>query len=140
VTPKLLRYLDLAGAVDADPIATQPARDAYGPLTAGLGQRVSIDALVVDADGAVMAPGALTVDIAVAWVYQVAVDREPPTATQASNDAWARGPIARAVIPGEELTQAELGDVVGFTAVVVGKSASPAGLRLAIFATLGPAT
>jgi hypothetical protein len=135
--PKLVRYFDLAGAVDVDPITTQPAADAFGPLVTGFGQRVSIDAWVVDATGAKVAPGALTVSIAIVWVWRVDTDTEPVGGT-AQNDMWARGPIATNVIPGEELTQAELGDVVGFQVAVTAKSASPAGQRLAIYATLGP--
>lgn len=136
--PQLIRYFDLAGAVDVDPITTQPARDAFGPLTSGFGQRVSIGAWVVDAAGVKVAPGALTVSIAVVWIWRVAVDPEPAGEAKVLNDMWDRGPIATDVIPGEELTQSELGDVVGFTVVVTAKSASPAGQRLAIYATLGP--
>jgi hypothetical protein len=135
--PKLVRYFDLAGAVDEDPITTQPDADTFGPLVSGFGQRVSIDAWVVDATGAKLAPGALTVSIAVVWVYVVDTDSEPLGST-VKNELWARGPIATDVIPGEELTQAELGDVVGFQVAVTAKSASPAGQRLAIYATLGP--
>jgi hypothetical protein len=135
--PKLVRYFDLAGAVDVDPITTQPAADAFGPLVTGLGQRVSIDAWVVDAAGAKLAPGALTVSIAIVWIWKVETDSEPAGSTVA-NEVWARGPIATDVVPGEELTQAELGDVVGFQVAVTAKSASPAGQRLAIYATLGP--
>lgn len=136
--PKIVRYFDLAGAVDPDPILTQPARDAFGSLTTGFGQRVNVDAWVVDAAGEKQAPGALTVSVAIVWVYRVDVDAEPAGANPRTNDMWARGPVATEVIPGEELTQAELGDVVGFTVAVTAKSASPAGQRLAIFATLGP--
>jgi len=137
-TPTLVRYFDLAGAVDTDPIIDQPARDAFGPLATGFGQRVSIDAWVVDAAGDKQAPAGLLLEIAIAWVYQVDVDHAPPAATKKTNDMWSRGPVAVDVTPGEELTQAELGNVVGFTVVVTAKNAAPAGLRLAIYAVLGP--
>ncbi len=135
--PELVRYFDLAGPVDADPLILQPQADAFGDLMTGFGQRVSINAWVVNAAGDKTPPLGLTISIAVAWVWKVNVDRVPVT-TPASNDMWSRGTIAVGVTPGEELTQAELGDVVGFTAIVTAKSASPAGLRLAIYSTLGP--
>jgi hypothetical protein len=135
--PKLVRYFDLAGDVDVDPITTQPAADAFGPLVTGLGQRVSIGAWVVGADGRKLAPAGLEVSLAIVWVWRVETDSAPAGST-VTNDMWSRGPIATDVIPGEELTQSELGDVVGFQVVVTAKSASPAGQRLAIYATLGP--
>ena len=137
-TPTLVRYFDLAGGVDEDPIQNQPARDVFGPLLAGFGQRVSVDAWVVDATGAKVAPAGLTFSLAIVWVWRVPTDAEPAGVVPVENDMWARGPIATDITPGEELTQAELGDVVGFTAVVTAKSAAPAGQRLAIYATLGP--
>jgi len=99
---------------------------------------VSIDAWVVDTAGDKQAPAGLLLEIAIAWVYQVDVDHAPPAATKKTNDMWSRGPVAVDVTPGEELTQAELGNVVGFTVVVTAKNAAPAGLRLAIYAVLGP--
>jgi len=136
-TPQFVRYFELAGAVDVDPILAQPAADTFGPLVTGFGQRVSIDAWVIDAAGEVVAPPLVLISIAIAWIWRVDVDRDPAT-TPVKRDMWARGPIAVGVTPGEELTQSELGDVVGFQVVVTAKSASPAGQRLAIYATLGP--
>jgi hypothetical protein len=137
-TPTLVRYFDLAGGVDEDPIQNQPARDAFGPLLTGFGQRVSVDAWVVDATGAKVAPAGLTFSLAIVWVWRVPTDADPAAAVPVENDMWARGSVVSNVIPGEELTQVELGDVVGFTAIVTQKSASPAGMRLAIYAVLGP--
>ena len=133
----LIRYFDLAGAVDADP-TTQPAPDVLGQLVTGFGGAIRIDAFVVDANGDTQDPAGLTVDIAVCWVTNVDVERVPPTATSNAQSPWSRGPIAIGKTPGVALIQAELEDVVGFQVAVLAKSGSPAGLRLAIYATRGP--
>jgi len=135
--PTLVRYFALDGPVDGDPTVTQPTSTALGALTSGFGQRVLIEAWVVNAAGEIQPPAGLTFDLAVVWLRQIEVDQAPPTIPRVQT-AWSRGPIATGKAPGIALTQPELSDVVGFTAVVLAKSASPAGLRLAIYATQGP--
>lgn len=134
---KPIRYFDLTTAVDVDPL-TQPAATAYGDLVTSFGGAIQFSAWLVDADGAPQLPGALTVDLAVAWITRLEVERVPSAATQRISMAWSRGPIATTKTPGIGLIQAELPEVVGFTVVVLAKSASPAGMRLAINAMRGP--
>ncbi len=135
--PTPVRYFDLTAAVDADPL-TQPAATAYGDLVTGFGGAIQFAAWLVDADGVVQPAGSLTVDLAVAWVSRIEVERVPPSAAPSVQMAWSRGPIATTKAPGIGLIQAELAEVVGFTVVVLAKSASPAGMRLAIQAMRGP--
>ncbi len=137
MVPTPVRYFDLTAAVDADPL-TQPASDAYGDLVTGFGGAIQFAAWLVNTSGVVQPAGSLLLDLAVAWVARIPVARVPASAAPNYQDVWSRGPIATGKAPGLGLIQAELAEVVGFTVVVLGKTASTPGMRLAIQAMRGP--
>lgn len=141
VLPKFVRYFDLSGAVDADPIVAQPGPAALGALVTGFGGSLLINTWEVDGEGGRVTP-TVGLDLTIGVVTLSSVEAErPPGAegtTTVANTFWGRGPLPTLVTPGEWLIQPELSDVVGFTVIITAKAASPAGRWLAIFAARGP--
>jgi hypothetical protein len=142
ILPRLVRYFDLSGAVDADPLIAQPGPGALGPLTSGFGGAILINGWEVDVEGRRVAPTpGLELTVGVVTLSGVEPETRPPgaTATEALRETfWGRGPLSEGVEPGEWQIQAELGDGVRFTVAVTAKAASPAGRWLAIYAARGP--
>lgn len=136
----LVRYYDFDDPPFVDPLTTQPAADAFGPLLVSKTGYVLINAWVVDSEGRkVSSPPAVEFDLAVYTVSRTTAD--PPagaaSSSQVTNYVWGRGSISAAITPaGVWQIQTELGNVVGFTALVVGVTTPAPGLQLGIFADL----
>ena len=138
----LVRYYDFDDPPDVDPLTTQPAADAYGPLLTAKGGRVLVNAWVVNDEGRrVSPPPPVNFDLAIVTLNKVTCAR-PSSATatdQVTSTFWGRGALSLGITPGGIWQiQTELGAVVGFTVLVVGVTTSAPGLQLAIFADLDP--
>lgn len=120
-----------------DPLTTQPAADAYGPLMTSRAGSVLINLWEVDSEGRRAAPTGLTIDVVVITWSTMGAER-PAGALGTGlvrTGFWGRGLISTGVTPGEWQIQTELASVVGFQIAVLAKTASPAGRFLAIVST-----
>jgi hypothetical protein len=138
---ELVRYIPLDGALDPDPIATQPARDAFGPILTSKGGHVRIWTREVDAAGRPIAPTGETYTILIVIWNQVELDATPsgpiaPPLPPLRWGSWSRGPEATSVLAGEYLIQEEIDRAVSFQVVVTARSNPTAGAYLAVLAEL----
>ena len=138
--PSLVRYFDLGGADDVDPILTQPPEDTYGDLITGFGGQILINAWEVDDAGEPATPtGGLLLTMGVVTLSQLSPERRPDSSPTNGlvMKRWGRGPLALLTEAGEWRIQAELSEVVAFTVVITAHTVV-ANRQLAIWATRGP--
>lgn len=136
---RLIRYFDLAGAVDADPLIAQPGPTALGDLVTGFGGAILVNAWECDLEARRVTPTVgLELTVGVVTLTHVKADQRPSGSGSVNETFWGRGPLSSQVGPGEWQIQAELGDLVGFTVIVTAKNLTPAGRHLAIYAARGP--
>lgn len=136
----LVRYYSFDDPPDVDPLTTQPAADAYGPLVTGKTGYALVNAWVVDAEGRkVSPPPAVEFDLGIFTLNSTEAERPAGSAGSGvvRNEFWGRGLVSAAITPaGIWQIQTELGSTSSFTALVTGVTTPAPGLFLAIYADL----